>query len=529
MMESVRRELGRLVFGKALSVLLGLLVLTLLWRRVTPSAYGQYLSLLAWAEILSLISALGLSTVAQRHLPIWMAHAQTPWHAWSRVAQILLLRILLAGFFIVLTLMLASAFRLPWRDFAAPFGMTPALALVMATVVMRSLEEIQSVLLMQTWIQAMAVVAHLVRLLALSTLEGGAAADLNWLMRLELSIAGATLLVGLVTTASRSRRRTEPQEPLLNEPPSGWIVAWRRSLQFWLIQCLGLAWSLHALRLMLHAVGGPSAVALHSVAFSMVESLRQATPLVWMTGWLRAAMLRLHTERPNSRASLALASAVHRLSLLILWPVVCAWCTEPAAWLRWVGGSEMFSLAQDLSRQHPAVPAFTGLLAATAGLAPLQNRHLLISLGAVVQQQPGWGVPASLAAALSVLSFWSLYPTWGLWSVPIVMLLAEILWVATASLGRNGAWFEPWGGWRSLRVPLTAITAAGLASLALDQFSGAQEVLRLSLPLVSALVAVALLTGMKSMWSTEERQALLRCLPIGLIALRSRWMREPSR
>ena len=64
MMVQVQRAFVRLLIGKALTVVLGLTVLLLIWRRVSPEAYGQYLSLVATAEIVSLVSALGLSTVA---------------------------------------------------------------------------------------------------------------------------------------------------------------------------------------------------------------------------------------------------------------------------------------------------------------------------------------------------------------------------------------------------------------------------------------------------------------------------------
>lgn len=527
-MEHVRKALGRLVLGKALTVLLGLLVLVLLWRRVAPSAYGQYLSLLAGAEILSAISSLGLSTVAQRHLPVWIAHAQSPGQAWGRIAQILLLRIVLAGIFLVIFLAFASSRWFPWPEFPAPPDPTPALALVLATILMRSLEEIQAALLMQAWIQGLATAAHGARLLALSSLGSAAPADLDWLISLELSIAGTVAAIGVLATVLRTWRKPGSEKSLLNEAPCPWFAAWRRSLEFWVIQCLGLAWSLHVLRLMLHAVAGPMAVAVHSVAFSMAESLRQATPLVWMAGWLRAAMLHLQAEQPQGPMALGLASAIHRLSLLMLWPVVCAWCVEPAAWFRWAGGTEMFNMAQDLSRDHPLAPAATGLLAATAVLAPIQNRHLLLSLWATVLQRPGWGVPASVGAALAVSSFAGLWPLLGLWSAPAVMVLAEVLWITTASRGWDEARLDATRRWHAAALPLMALTAAGMASLALDQVPGHPAELRLFIPLICALAATAILSWARSPWTAEERAALAHVLPPGFVALPWRWLRRSS-
>ncbi|NBU49847.1 MAG: hypothetical protein EBS47_07030 [Betaproteobacteria bacterium] len=529
MIQRVQRELAHLVIGKVFTVMLGLLVLLLMWRRVAPSAYGQYLSLLASAEILSLISAIGLSTVAQRHLPIWMAHAPSAAHALWRIGQVLLLRIVLASLFMAALIWLATSWKGVWTDFALSVSLPSAVALILTTVLWRSLEEVQVVLLMQAWIQGLAVTAHAVRLMALLTLEAGPAADLQWLIHLELTIVGFSLIVGLLATAHRTLGASPVEESLRNERPSTWLGAWRNAIQFWLIQCLGLTWSIHALRLMLHAVAGPLAVAVHGVAYSMVESLRQATPLMWMTGWLRAAMLRLHASQPDSKLSLDLASAVHRLSLFMLWPVVCAWCVEPVAWFRWVGGAEMFVKAQDLSLQHPWAPTVTGILAATALLAPLQNRHLMISLWAYVQQRPGWGVAASMAAVLCVACWAWIWPVMGLWSVPLVMLMAEVVWVSMAGLGWTSPGSRNQGPGPAIAIPLAALTGAGLARLGLDAVDGHQLVLRLILPLFASVAAVALVAWRRTLWTAAERDALGRCAPTVLLALRASGVEKPSR
>jgi hypothetical protein len=50
-----QRALTHLVVGKTLSAALGVAVLALLWRRVEPLAYGQYLTLLALLEVLAMV------------------------------------------------------------------------------------------------------------------------------------------------------------------------------------------------------------------------------------------------------------------------------------------------------------------------------------------------------------------------------------------------------------------------------------------------------------------------------------------
>lgn len=528
MMEQVRRELVHLVLGKSLSTLMGLIVLLLMWRRVAPAAYGQYLSIVAAAEILSLVSAMGLSTVAQRHLPVWMAHAANGWQALNRILQVLCLRLVLAAFFLAGFMALASTWDGPWASFYSIVNQPLTLALIMATVLSRSLEEFQVVLFMQAWLQGLTLTAHLFRLVALFHLAPGDWVDFSWLLQLELAIASLALAVGLWATGMRAIRVRHLDDSLESERPMTWWAAWRNSLGFWMTQCLGLAWSIHTLRLLLQSVAGPTAVAVQGVAQAMVDSLRQATPLVWATGWLRAAMLRLHAAQPDSERALELASAVHRLSWFMLWPVVAAWCVEPAGWLRWMGGSEMFAKAQDLA-QLPGVPAITGLLAVTALLAPLQNRHLLISLWAYVQQRPEWGVLASVAAVVPVATFGWMWSLVGLWSVPIVMLSAELLWVGIAGWAWRFDRRPLEHPWRSIQVPFVALVSAGLVSLLLNGTTNPDSYLRLVFPLLASAGAVGALAWFKTLWTNEERAVLKNCIPEAAWAWRAPWKSEPSR
>ena len=526
-MAPLHQELRHLAAGKALSALLGLVVLALLWRRVTPQAYGQYLSLVAALEILTLGSALGLSTIAQRHLPIWMVHARSSGRALWAVAQVLGLRALMA----LLALLTLAALAEMWAPGGAlvethrldahipawphELGLHWGLTWVLAGVLVRSLEEIQSVLLMQAWVQAQAVAAQTIRLLALSSTPAQAAQGLQWLITLELGIALLMLFVGAAAVVHRTLQARPQDDPLRQEPPTPWPRAWAGALGFWLIQCLGLGWSLHALRLVLHALAGPTAVAVHAAAQALCDSLRQASPLVWMAGWLRAAMLRLHALGSTSNQALHLATAVERVSAVLMWPVLAAWCVEPAAWLRWAAGPELFAQAQRLSLSYPLVPAFTGLLLATALLVPLQNRHLVLTLWTQTRQQPGWGIVASFAALLCATALPWLLPMMGLWSVPLVMIGAELLWVATVGL----RWLDDEGPGRLLRmgrsalVPVAALGAAWLASVATDQSQSADGWPQLLCPLLAAGAAVCTVIWKWPAWSSGERAVLSRCLP----------------
>ncbi len=520
-MAPLHQELRHLALGKALSALLGVAVLALLWRKVSPQAYGQYLTLLAALEILALGTALGLSTIAQRHLPIWMAHARSSSRAMGLVLQVLALRALLVLSTIAVLWVAGDAILalerlhmyLPiWPDaLNGHWG----LAWLLTGVLVRSLEEIQGSLLMQAWIQGQAVTAQAVRLLALSWAPPLTESGLQWLITLELGIALLTLSAGLGGVLRRTVKVRPQDDPLRQEPPTGWRQAWVGSLGFWLIQCLGLGWSLHALRLALHALAGPAAVAVHAAAQALCDSLRQASPLVWMTGWLRAAMLRLHASAAGSGQDLHLATAVERASALLLWPVLAAWCVEPAAWLRWAAGPDLFAQAQLMSQSYPGVPAFTGLLAATAVLVPLQNRHLVLALWTQTRQRPGRGILASVAALACAASLPWLLPVWGLWSVPLVMIGAEALWVATVGLRRHDLErSEPLQRvGKSALWPVVALGAAFLASLMLDLYEPLSPWLSLLCPLLAAAVAVGAVAWTWPAWSSGEQSVLSRCLP----------------
>ena len=528
-MAPLHQELGHLAAGKALSALMGVVVLALLWRRVTPQAYGQYLSLVAALEILALGSALGLSTIAQRHLPIWMAHAPSPRRALWAVVQVLGLRALLALAALAvlwgLAGQLVEADRLTAEGAAqlpsylprwpAEMGMHWGVIWLLTGVLVRSLEEIQSMLLMQAWIQAQAVLGQAVRLWALASLPVHAGQGVQWLITLELGIALFTLLMGLVVVVRHTLVARPQDEPLRQEPPTAWPRAWAGAMGFWLIQCLGLGWSLHALRLVLHALAGPTAVAVHAAAQALCDSLRQASPLVWMTGWLRAAMLRLHALGSSSNQDLHLAAAVERGSALLMWPLLAAWLVEPTAWLRWAAGPELFAQAQRLSLSYPAAPPATAVLAATALLVLLQNRHLVLSLWTQTRQRPGRGILASVAAVLCAGVMPWLVPVVGLWSVPLVMMGAEVLWVAIVGLqmrqgGRTG---QALLMGKSALVPAAALAAAGMVSVVLEAAGVADGWLPLFGPLWAAGAAVSIVTWKWPAWSAAERAAFSGCLP----------------
>ena len=176
----------------------------------------------------------------------------------------------------------------------------------------RSLEEAQVALMMQGWVQGLSVTAHAVRLAALIGWPPQALGlqDLAWLLVLDLSVSALAVMLGGWALMRHAIRIKAAQDTAVLESPVSWWSAWRTGLGFWVIQCLGLGWSLSSLRLMMNALGGPVAVAVHAAAQSLIDLARQATPLVWMSGWLRATMLGLQMRRPDGLEALHLARGV---------------------------------------------------------------------------------------------------------------------------------------------------------------------------------------------------------------------------
>lgn len=527
------REFRNLVVGKALSAGLGLGVLAILWRAISPAAYGDYLALLALMEILVLVSAVGLSTLTQRHLPVWVAHATGPMHALGCVTAVVGLRAVLAAVVAALAFGLSG----PWMpDLLNRIGLTWWLGWVVSGALMRSLEEVQSALLMQAWVQALVMTAHVLRLWALWVWppgpvlgEQGPAAtagaslqfdESRWLLGLEMAVASVTVLVGLAAVVARLIRHSPEKGPMALERIVPWHLAWRNSLGFWAIQCLGLTWSLHALRLIAQALAGPSVLAVHAAAQALSDAWRQASPLVWMSGWLRATMLRLHATQPEGHSAWHLVRGLERASTVFLWPVLAAWCVEPEAWLRWVAGVNLVAEAHRLSLSYPDLPPFTALLAAAALLVPLQNHHLALALWSQTQQRWRWGLFGAIAAMLWPATLTLLWPLLGLWSLPLVMVGAEWTWImlVSQSLRESGSRALPG---MAFMVPVTALAAAATARwtwvtvwahIGPDQptwWPAAQALW----PALTAALAVMLLLRKRSAWSTSERHVVLACLP----------------
>ena len=90
-----RRALTHLAIGKAIGAAFGFAVMALIWRRVSPEGYGQYLTLLAVLELAYLLSGAGLSTVAQRHAPVWVMQRSAAAPAGRRLLALVGLRLLL--------------------------------------------------------------------------------------------------------------------------------------------------------------------------------------------------------------------------------------------------------------------------------------------------------------------------------------------------------------------------------------------------------------------------------------------------
>ena len=539
------REFRHLVVGKALSAGLGLGVLAILWRVISPAAYGDYLALLALMEILVLVSALGLSTLTQRHLPVWVAHASGPLQAIRSVTAVLGLRAVLAAIAAALVLPLSGSWM---PDLLNRIGPIWWMGWVVAGALMRSLEEVQSALLMQAWVQALVMAAHGVRLWALwmwppgrplheqaMWADTGASAPVDearWVLGLEMAVATIVVLVGMGAVVARLLRQSPGHDPMALERVVPWPHAWRNSLGFWAIQCLGLTWSLHALRLIAQALAGPSVLAVHAAAQALSDALRQASPLVWMSGWLRATMLRLQAAQPDGRSAWHLVRGLERASGVLLWPVLAAWCVAPEAWLRWVAGANLLAEAHRLSQSYPELPPFTALLAAAALLVPLQNHHLALALWSQTQQRWGWGLFGAIAAMLWPVTLTLLWPLLGLWSLPLVMVGAEWTWVMVVShsMREDGARTLPGTGFA---VPATALLAAAVARgvwdtagpyLGIDQMTVWPAAQGLWPALVAAGAVLVLLRN-RPAWSASERHVVLACLPPLLVVA---WRRFSS-
>lgn len=537
-----RRALGHLVAGKALGAGLGLLVTALMWRRLEPPVYGAYLALLSALELSYLLSAAGLSTVAQRHLPGWVRHAASPWLAMRPMAQLMGLRLLMTGLLLLGPLALLHSLtpeRAPWlwawlsAVVADPqrdgVSWPPLLFLwFMLGTLNRFMEEVQGALLMQWGVQLQVVLAHSARVLALLQAD---APDLLWVLRLELLVAAGSCCAAVLALARCSTRRAEPFAP------SGPLMpAWRVGLRFWWIQLLGLAWSLHTLRVALAPMLGPSALAVHGAAQALADAARNASPLMWMSTWLRAVMLRLYLDSSSTTRARDLALAVLKIGSLATTALWASWLVDAPGWLRWAIGAALHDQAVSLAWRFPAAPAPVLLLAALGLLIKLQDRHLTLSLWSQTVQQPAPGIRAGMVAALSAAAVCLLWPWLGIWVLPGAMLVAEAVWVvlAGAGLGWRSAprlgrrWHQArrwWSVWGILRQTLAAVSGAALARIGLE-LAGIPRTEATALLLAQTIGACAGVAWAASRWPVlrqREARALAPHVPPWVVRVILQW------
>lgn len=434
-LQATQRGLMHLVGGRAIGVALGFAVLAVMWRRVPAAALGHYLALLALLEALYLASGVGLSTLAQRHLPEWRWQARSV----DRTALGLL------GLRVLLGVAAGGLVALAWAPLNRLLGLDGSLVPAWLFVLWmglgsaaRSLEELQASFMMQDSLQGLAVIGHLLRLPALLSLsEPGTAV---WLIQLELAVVGMLTAVGLWWMRTRLSRQgpdagasSSGSAPDLREG----LKAWRLGLRFWGIQLLGLGFGSSAVRLAVAVLGGPVAVAFHGAAQAVVDAVRNALPVTLLAGWLRPALLRLHLLGARADAPpQVLGQAVFKLSMLLLIPVaaLCVW--EAPSVLETMIGSELMAQAHTLSLSSPHAPPPSAILLPMLAAAALQAAHQVRSLHCLTISAPAPAERATRwAAALALPTMALAWPWLGVWSAPVGVIVAELAWVALADRG----------------------------------------------------------------------------------------------
>lgn len=451
-LQRARQGLVHLLTGRAASAVMGLVIMALLWRQVSATDIGAFLALAALLEGLYLLSGLGLSTLAQRDVPLWVRQAApgSTSQARGRIGQLLLLRVVMAA-------LAATAVAMAWGPTTRLLELEPhqpvitALGFVAWVAVgsaSRYIEELLTGLMQQGSVQWISAGGQMLRLAVLAIAGTGPGISMQEWVMLDLCVCAAAAALGWMRLSSGLKDAAAVRSG--PTPAASLREAWRIGLRFWWVQVLGLCWSPVGLRLAVAHLGGPGAVALYGSLQAIADSVRNALPLTVLSGWVRTVMLHL----PRDQAW-GLCRAVLTLSLLPLAALVALTLAHGELGLTWLGGPHLISQMQALNLEWPQAWPLDGLLPALLVVMGLQTVHLALSLTLVVQARPAPALQATWAAAvLAPLLVFGLWERLGLWSVPLAVGSAEALWTLWVRARLQVA--EVQGGWSVLAQHLPA-------------------------------------------------------------------------
>lgn len=317
----VRRSIKSFLFGKMTSSAVGIVLLLVLVRALSPSDYGAYIIFLALMELLQLGSNAGTYVAASRYTPEARLSGDPAWLKACLVALVSARTLTLAP-----ACVLAAASGVALGHFI-DLPTHAVLAFRIFTLVIfleglaRYLDLVFDSLLMQGTAQFSIVLRNGLRLIFLLVLmSGGSEVSLiAW-----VCAEAAAALVGCLVSGIAMWRFVSSLPTGDNSAPSlaSLIQRYIRfSFPFYLGQILGMAHGGDTARLVLAKVTSLEAVAGFGFAGALAATLRRYMPVVLFAGMLRPLFVVAHSRGATGKELAQRADMAFRLCLFALMPI----------------------------------------------------------------------------------------------------------------------------------------------------------------------------------------------------------------
>ncbi|MDI1292150.1 MAG: hypothetical protein PSV18_05325 [Methylobacter sp.] len=403
--------------GKTVSGLLNLGILLWLVRLLAVEEYGAYVALVAGAELVLVITSLGLPWVAARYLPEFRVHAngkQLAQFAWQVITRAFLFAVLGA-----LLLFIA----MPWLLIPMKLGQQIDVArLYLLVLVLEGLrrniqESILEPLLQQGQAQFSQVVRNLVLLLCLGVITVQEAVDLHHVVLAEL--AGTILGTASALRGLNRYLRTHRNLPAKDgwQPPN-WPDMWRTARHMYFSCLVNMTYSQPTFIFLTQRFMGVEATALFGFLLNLYGQVARYLPANLLFGLIRPKLIASYVGEGGMPQLMRNANLVGKMSLFVLMPLlIFAWLTR----------GELLSLLSG-GKFTQSGYYLGGMLLM---LIPLSQRQILETVAVACGQSHlcFWG--SSLGVLTLPLAYWLLKSGQGLWSPILAMIVGQIVFNTT--------------------------------------------------------------------------------------------------
>ncbi len=399
---ALRRNGIYFLLGKLLSGSLTFVLLLVLVRVLPTSAYGGYVSLMAYGELLWVIGGLGLPWAGARFIPEAYLQGAKAWlirfMAGLIGAQGICL-VILGGLSYWQRERMVEFLRLELDP--AVFGWF--LGIVLLEGVGRFVREaLMGPLLLQNQVQLSQVMRQTLFLGGLAwTWQRGEGLGLGEVLRLECWASGLATGLALGVLLGFLRRLPARRDGQWQAPAGNMV--WAAALSMYGSHLLSLASSPQVFLLLVQRYLGAEVAAVFGFLSSLYGQIARYLPTLLFLSLIRPKLVASYVSG-GMKALSRNAHLIGRLSLAVLMPLLALVWVIGDPLLGWLSGGKFAAVGR----------MFLALLIA---LVPFSQRQLLETV-AVVTHRSSWCLAGSLMSlgGLSV-AWWGLAEGWGIWVV----------------------------------------------------------------------------------------------------------------